>query len=134
MLQAPCVEIAVSRVTAGEKAFGAAECRPRVTRWRRWVFEVSAPADEFQREVQRALVERGVAVQPATHFDFVARAFGVRAYAKLAWSDAGLEMLVKLKSGLFSSAPALERVLLEAGREAQAKLGYRAPTGPEGPP
>lgn len=82
------------------------------------------PADEFVRALQRALVVRGVRVEPAARFDFVARAFGARAYVHVAWADRGLEATVKLKSGLFASPAALERVLLEAGREAQAKLVY----------
>lgn len=98
-----------------------------MARWRKWVFEVTAPSDEFERALTRALASRGVNVESATHFDFVARAFGARAYAKLSWADAGIEMLVKIKSGLFASPTALERVLLEAGREAQTKLGFRSP-------
>jgi hypothetical protein len=94
-----------------------------MARWRRWVFEVSAPADEFRRGFEGALAARGVRVAEATHFDFVARGFGARAYAKLAWADVGIEVLVKLKGGLFASPAALERVLHEAGREAQTRLG-----------
>ncbi|MFA5862845.1 MAG: hypothetical protein WDA16_14225 [Candidatus Thermoplasmatota archaeon] len=93
-----------------------------MARWRRWVFEVSAPLDEFSRLLQRGLTARGIDVRSGDHFDLVARGFGCRAYAKLAWADAGVEVLVKLKGGLFASPPALERVLLEAGRDAQARL------------
>ena len=93
-------------------------------RWRRWVFEIQAPADEFLSAMQRALIVRGVQVDPAEHFDFVARAFGVRGYVKLAWVDNGLEVVAKIKGGLFASPDGLERMLLEAGREAQAKLTY----------
>lgn len=96
----------------------------RVARWRRWVFEMSAPADEFVRALQRGLIVRGVMVDPATHFDFVARAFGARGYVKVAWAERGLEVTVKLKSGLFASPAGLERLLLDAGREAQAKLVF----------
>lgn len=95
-----------------------------MARWRRWVFELSAPADEFVRAFQRALVVRGVLVEPATTFDFVARAFGTRAYVKVGWADDGLELVAKLKSGLFASPAGLEALLLEAGREAQAKVTY----------
>lgn len=98
-----------------------------MARWRKWVFEVTAPSDEFERALTRALAARGVEVQQATHFDFVARAFGARAYAKLSWADAGIEVLVKVKSGLFASPTGLERVFLEAGREAQTRLGFRGP-------
>lgn len=102
-------------------------CR-RVARWRRWVFEVRAPADDFLRLLQRGLTLRGVDVQPAEHFDFVARAFGARGYVKVAWADEGLEVVARLKSGLFASPAALERVLLDAGREAQARLTYEPGT------
>jgi len=95
-----------------------------MVRWRRWVFAIRAPADEFLRQMQRGLAARGVKVQPAEHFDFVARAFGVRGYVKVAWVDEGIEVQAKLKSGLFSSPLGLERILLEAGREAQAKLAH----------
>ncbi len=95
-----------------------------MVRWRRWVFEIRAPADEFLHLMQRALATRGINVQPAEHFDFVARAFGVRGYVKASWVDEGIEVRAKLKGGLFASPPGLERVLLEAGREAQAKLTY----------
>jgi len=95
-----------------------------VGRWRRWVFEIRAPADEFVAHLQQALALRGVDVVPGEHFDLVASAFGARAFLKTRWLDQGLEVEAKIKAGLFSSAPALERVLLEAGREAQAKLTY----------
>ena len=98
-----------------------------MARWRRWVFEVSAPSDEFSRLFQRALQSRAVEVAPGARFDFTARAFGARAYVKLDWADAGLEAVVKVKSGLFASPEALERTLLEAGREAQARLGAPPP-------
>lgn len=95
-----------------------------MTKWRRWVFEIRAPSDEFLALLQRGLVVRGVQVDPAEHFDFAARAFGVRAYVKVAWVDTGLEMRAKLKYGLFASPKGLEVLLLDAGREAQAKLTY----------
>ena len=93
-------------------------------RWRRWVFEIQAPSDEFLAAMQRGLVVRGVQVDNAEHFDFVARAFGVRGYVKATWADSGLEVLAKLKGGLFASPDGMERILLEAGREAQAKLTF----------
>lgn len=96
----------------------------RVARWVRWVFELSVPADEFARAFQRALVLRGVEVDPAQHFDFSARAFGARAFVQIAWADRGIELTAKIKSGLFASPAALERVLLEAGRETQARLVF----------
>lgn len=100
---------------------------PRVktlTTWRRWVFEIRAPGDEFLALLHRGLAARGIRVEPGEHFDLVVRAFGARAFLKVQWVDEGLEVRAKLKSGLFSSAPALERMLLEAGREAQAQLTY----------
>ena len=97
---------------------------PRVARWRRWVFELRAPADEFQRALERALVVRGARVEPASRFDFQARAFGARAWVKVDWDETGLAVTAKLKSGLFSSPAGLERLLLEAGREAQTKLTF----------
>lgn len=95
-----------------------------MTTWRRWVFEIRAPGDEFLALLQRGLVMRGVQVEPGEHFDLVVRAFGARAFLKVQWVDGGLEVRAKLKSGLFSSVPALEKILLEAGRDAQAKLTY----------
>jgi len=95
-----------------------------MTRWRRWVFEIQAPSDEFLALMQGALTVRGVHVDPAEHFDFVARAFGVRGYVKATWAESGLEVLAKLKGGLFASPAGMEKVLLEAGREAQAKLTF----------
>jgi hypothetical protein len=97
---------------------------PVVARWRRWVFELRAPADEFQRALERALVVRGARVEPASRFDFQARAFGARAWVKVDWDETGLALTAKLKGGLFRSPAALERLLLEAGREAQAKLTF----------
>lgn len=102
-----------------------------MTRWRRWVFEIRAPADEFGALLQRGLVMRGLDVAPGEHFDFVVKAFGARAYVKVAWVDTGLEVVAKLKAGLFSSAPALERLLLECGREAQARLTYEKERAPQ---
>lgn len=95
-----------------------------MTRWRRWVFEIRAPLDEFLVHLRRGLVARGVRVEPAEHFDLAVRAFGARALVKLAWVDEGLELRVKIKAGLFSSPAGLERILLDAGREAQAALTY----------
>ncbi len=95
-----------------------------MARWRRWVFEIRAPADEFLALLERSLLARGVAVEPAEHFDLLARAFGVRGYLKVAWVDEGLEVRAKLKSGLFASPAGLERLLLDAGREAQAALTF----------
>lgn len=95
-----------------------------MTRWRRWVFEIRAPADEFLVHMQRNLSLRGIDVQRADHFDFVVRAFGVRGYVKTAWTDEGIEVRAKLKAGFFSSSKGLERILLDAGREAQARLTY----------
>lgn len=92
--------------------------------WRRWVFEIRAPADEFLDQLSHALALRGVRVESGVHFDLVVRAFGARAFLRMAWVDAGLEVQAKIKAGLFSSVPAIERILLDAGREAQAKLTY----------
>lgn len=95
-----------------------------MARWRRWVFELRAPADEFLRLLERSLVVRGVRVEPAARFDLQARAFGARAWVKVEWADAGLAVTAKIKSGLFASPAGMERLLLEAGREAQAKLTF----------
>lgn len=88
------------------------------------MFELRAPADEFQRLLERALVVRGVRVEPASRFDFQARAFGARAWVKVEWADQGLAVVAKVKSGVFASPAGLERILLDAGREAQAKLAF----------
>jgi hypothetical protein len=93
------------------------------------VFEVQAPTDEFQRHLERGLTLRGVRIEPAEHFDFIARAMGARAFVHLAWAPEGLEVSAKLKGGLFASPRGLERLLLESGREAQARL---LPGGPPG--
>lgn len=90
----------------------------------RWVFELSVPADEFQRALQRALARRNVAFEPAAHYDFVARAYGARAFVQVAWAERGLEVRAKIKGGLFASPAGLERLLLDAGREAQARLVF----------
>lgn len=74
--------------------------------------------------LERSLTLRGVHVSPAEHFDLLARAFGARAYLKVAWAETGLEVVVKLKGGVFSSPAALERLLLDAGRDAQARLTF----------
>ena len=95
-----------------------------MARWRRWVFELRAPSDEFQRFFERGLVVRGVRIEPATRFDFQARAHGARAWVKVDWDETGLAVTAKLKAGLFSSPEALEKLLLEAGREAQTKLTF----------
>jgi hypothetical protein len=85
---------------------------------------VRAPADEFLALLQRGLVVRGVLVEPAGSFDLLARAFGARSFVKVDLTDAGLSVTAKTKSGIFASPKGLERLLLEAGREAQAKLSY----------
>lgn len=95
-----------------------------MARWQKWVFEVNAPSDEFLALLQRGLVLRGVLVEPAESFDFVARAFGARAFVKVDWTDVGLAVTAKTKSGVFASPAGLERLVLEAGREAQAKLTF----------
>lgn len=100
-----------------------------MARWVRWVFEAQAPADEFQRHLERGLTLRGVRVEPAEHFDFVARALGARAFVEIGWAPQGLEVRAKLRAGFFASPKGLERLLLEAGREAQARL---LPGGPPG--
>ena len=92
-----------------------------MARWRRWVFEVSAPLDEFARHLRRGLAQRGVEVRDGDRFDLVAAALGSRAFVKLAWAEGGIEALVKVKSGLFGSPAGLERLVLEAGREAQVR-------------
>lgn len=93
-----------------------------MTSWRRWVFEIRAPLDEFLAEMERALVLRGADVARAEHFHISARAFGARAFLTLAWVDEGVEVRAKIKAGLFASPKGLERLLLDAGREAQARL------------
>ena len=95
-----------------------------MARWRRWVFELRAPADEFSRHLERALTSKGIRVTPATVFDFQARALGARAFVKVEWAETGLAMVVKVKSGFFASPAGLERLLLDAGREAQARLTF----------
>ena len=100
-----------------------------MARWRRWVFEVSAPLDDFARHLRRGLEARGVDVRDGERFDLVAVALGSRAFVKLAWADGGIEALVKVKSGLFASPAGLERLVLEAGREAQVKAGAPRGTG-----
>lgn len=96
-----------------------------VARWHRWVFEANAPLDAFARLLRSGLEARGARVQVGEHFDVIAEAFGSRAFVKLLWADDGIEATVKVKSGLFSSPAGLERLVLEAGREAQARLGAR---------
>ena len=83
--------------------------------------------DEFARALQLALAARGVGVAPGARFDLVARAFGARAFVKLEFAEQGIAAVVKVKSGLFAAPLALERVLLEAGREAQARVAREAP-------
>ena len=83
-----------------------------------------APADEFSRHLERALTRKGIVVTPAETFDFQAKALGARAFVKVEWAQAGLAVVVKLKSGFFASPAGLERLLLDAGREAQAKLTF----------
>lgn len=95
-----------------------------MARWQKWVFEVRAPADEFVALLQRGLVLRGVTIESAESFDFIARALGARAFVKVDWSEAGLAVTTKTKAGIFASPAGLERLVLEAGREAQAKLAY----------
>lgn len=95
-----------------------------MTTWRRWVFEIRAPADEFLERLGRGLAVRGIHVEPGEHFDLILRGFGARAFLQARWVDEGLEVRAKLKAGLFSSKPALERVILDAGREAQAELTF----------
>lgn len=90
--------------------------------WRSWVFEARAPLDEFARAFRKSLGDRGAAVDDARRFDFVARAFGCRAFVKLQWAEGGIEAVIKIKSSLFASPRAAERLLLEAGREAQARV------------
>jgi hypothetical protein len=80
--------------------------------------------DEFVALLAIALAARGVRVERGEHFDLTARALGARGFLKVAWVDEGLEVRAKIKGGLFSSPSGLERLLLEAGREAQAKLTY----------
>lgn len=94
-----------------------------MARWSRWVFEVSAPLDEFLRLFRAGLEARGVEVASGEAFDLVARSLGSRAFVKLSWADGGIEATVKVKSGLFASPAGLERLVLEAGRDAQARLG-----------
>lgn len=94
-----------------------------MARWSRWVFEVSAPLDEFLRLLRAGLESRGVEVHAGEAFDLVARSLGSRAFVKLAWAEGGIEATVKVKSGLFASPAGLERLVLEAGRDAQARLG-----------
>lgn len=93
-----------------------------MARWHRWEFALQAPLDDFLALLERNLVARGASVEPAKHFDLLARGFGARAYVSLAWTDAGVAMVVKIKSGLFGSPAAMERVLRESGDEAEARL------------
>ncbi len=93
-----------------------------MARWHKWDFVVQAPSDEFVRLLQRALVVRSVHVDTAKAFDFQARGFGSRIYVSVAWTDTGVALTAKVKSGLFGSPLALERVFLEAAREAEARL------------
>lgn len=104
--------------------FAAPTLRCFMARWVRWVFEIRAPADEFVRLLEQNLSLRGVTVEPAERFDFVARAFGARLYVKVDWAEVGLEVVAKTKGGLFSSPRGLEALVLEAGREAQARLTF----------
>jgi hypothetical protein len=101
-----------------------------VARWHRWEFAVQAPLDDFLALVQRGLVVRGVHVEEAKRFDFLARGFGTRAYVAMEWTDAGIAVLVKVKSGLFGSPAAMERLLRESAEEAEARLRPGAPTAP----
>lgn len=96
----------------------------RMTRWHRWVFEIRAPSDEFVALMQRALIVRGLHVETAERFDLLVKAFGTRGYVKVAWVPEGLEVTAKIKGGLFASPRGMERALLEAGRDAQARLTY----------
>lgn len=108
----------------------------RVALWRRWVLTVQAPLDDFLRLLQRGLVVRGVHVEEAKHFAMVGRGFGTRAYLHAEWVDEGLALTAKLKSGLFGSPAAMERIVRESAEEAAAKLAAPrpAPTPGEGGP
>lgn len=98
-----------------------ARSRGAVPSYRRWVFEVDAPRDEFTRRLRRKLVLKGVHVADANLFDFVAEAWGARGFVKLANDDQGIAAFVKLKAGVFGSTAALEDAILAAGREASAE-------------
>lgn len=113
---------------AERELFGPGRRGRPVARWQRWVFELRAPADEFSRHLERALTAKGVRVTPAEAFDFQARALGARAFVKVEWAQTGLAMVVKVKGGFFASPLGLERLVLDAGREAQARLTYGGET------
>lgn len=80
--------------------------------------------------LSHALFLRGIRVERGEHFDLTARAFGARGFLKVSWVDEGLEVRAKIKGGLFSSPAALERILLEAGRDAQTRLTYEREGAP----
>lgn len=99
-----------------------------MARWRRWSFRSQGPSDDFLRHLQRGLVVRGVHVHEAEHFDLEAKAFGARAYLTLSWDDQGVVLTAKFKTGFFGTPAALEKLLLESAREAEARVARRGET------
>lgn len=101
--------------------------------YREWVFETRATDDAFRRALEAACRARGLDVGPAKVYDFSVRGDGARAFVRLAYHERGIRLEAKVK-GFFGRPRELAELLLDAGREAQAKLWFPdAATKREGP-
>lgn len=91
-----------------------------MARYQRWIFEANATKDAFVRHMTVALTARGFAVGPGRVFDVAVTGSGARGWVKVFHHPQGLDVVLKQKGA--RGVTALETAVLEAGREAQAKI------------
>lgn len=93
------------------------------------MFEANATREEFLKHLARALARRGFSVGGAKAFDLAVHGGGGRGWIKVLHHPQGLDVVLKEKGTLFGPTGAVEAAVLEAGREAQARILYGDPPG-----
>lgn len=89
---------------------------------RSWVFETTAPLDEFLRRFRRVLVERGVGVEGAKAHDLEVRRGRDRAFVSVTYAEEGVRLDARVRAAWFGDEEGLVEAILDAGRTVQAEL------------
>jgi hypothetical protein len=110
--------------------------------YHRWVFECTAPVDEFGSALRHALTARGVVLGRARAYDASVRQTGARGWFRVETDGRGVALVVKVRGGLFGGETPggrrLAAAILDAGREAQKRMLWgpggreREPAAPRG--
>ncbi len=89
---------------------------------RSWVFETTAPLDEFLRRFRRVLMERDLGLDEAKAHDLAVRRGRDRAFVTVSYAEEGVRLNAVVRGAWLGDEEGLVEALVAAGRSVQAEL------------